>query len=360
MSVGEGFETNSGTHKDSILVEFFSAYCAPALRCFFASLCTFMVILLGIFVNFLQAPLMLTSLYDHALFYHLNSFFAYSIWRCLQLIFEKISRPRLEFTAGSEQLIEDVRSSKKVGWKYYWDNYFSRTPSHPSAIVISNHCNASDWYMIHAIACRLGCLGYLRYVMKDSIKFVPIFGWGMKMMNMVFLKRNWFADMETIQKTFQLFSEPASRCLPVWIVSFPEGSRITQEKKLESQAFCKANNKKTLNHVLYPRIKGFVATIQGIRHTSNVQYVYDFTLAFYDSKNGFGAAPSLVDINILGDVSQSQIMVDVKRFALKDLPTTDEGLSLWLQDLFYQKDEYLESFKNKWALEHAQPSTKED
>ena len=318
-----------------------------------ATFATLIVILLGIIVNLIQVPLLLTSLYDRALYYHINSLIAYIIWESLQLIYEKLSGATVKFTPETLKWLqqESMATSKYCQWSCYLKNYFNNQDSHASAIVISNHCAASDWYMIHAVANRLGCLGYLRYVMKDSIKYIPIFGFGMKMMNMVFLKRNWFADMSTIRKTFEVFAEKDSRCLPVWVVSFPEGSRITPEKRLESQTFCKENHKKVLNHVLYPRIKGFVATVQGIRQSTNIKYVYDFTLAFYDSLKGFGAAPSLFDINILGNAQTNRVMIDVKRFLLVDLPESDEDLSLWLQNLFYEKDLFLEALKTKWESE---------
>lgn len=44
-------------------------------------------------------------------------------------------------------------------------------------------------------------------------------------------------------------------------------------------------------HLLYPRTKGFVATVQRIRHAPHVKAVYDLTIA-YQHNGKFFEAPT--------------------------------------------------------------------
>ncbi|GIX84187.1 1-acyl-sn-glycerol-3-phosphate acyltransferase epsilon [Caerostris extrusa] len=76
-------------------------------------------------------------------------------------------------------------------------------------IYISNHQSTVDWVIVHMIADRQGSIGHVRYVMKDSLQLVPLYG---------------FYFYET------------------WMVIFPEGTRFNPEASEmieKSQSFAK-------------------------------------------------------------------------------------------------------------------------
>lgn len=237
--------------------------------------------------------------------------------------------------------------------QYFWEKNkkakitFSgdRPPANESALIISNHTSWADFYPIHAVAIRRGMLHRCRYFAKDSLKWLPFFGWAMILTGMIMVKRNWTQDSGKINAAFATLRKEKR---PVWLVSYLEGTRITAKKLAESKKFAESRNKPVLNNVLYPRTKGFVASVQGLRG-SHVKHVYDFTLA-YEGKEGFQAPPDLIKIYATPKISPPyKYHVHVRRFAIEDLPSDDAGLHKWVEKLFVEKDEILQGLKDKWT-----------
>ena len=104
-------------------------------------------------------------------------------------------------------------------------------------------------------------------------------------------------------------------------------------------------------HLLYPRSKGFVSTVQHLRQAEHVKAVYDMTIA-YQRGAEFMAAPDMLDSLILGKLSQRhkyRFHVHVRRFELRDLPETDLELAKWLEQRWLEKGEWLAEQKERWA-----------
>jgi 1-acyl-sn-glycerol-3-phosphate acyltransferase len=108
---------------------------------------------------------------------------------------------------------------------------------------------------------RAGMLGRCRYFAKKALVYqIPIFGWSLWAVGMILVSRNWTSDQALIKDAFERVKENKHDC---WIVLYPEGTRFTPRKTLESQAFARKHGKAELSRVLLPRTKGFVSTVQG-------------------------------------------------------------------------------------------------
>lgn len=123
--------------------------------------------------------------------------------------------------------------------------------------------------------------------------------------------------------------------------SFLEGSRSNKKKILESQAFAQKNNLPVLKHVMLPRTRGFLNTVNSLYNKENpyVEYVYDVTIGY--GKQGI---PTLLQIFTNPDILKDRTFhVHIKRFKLADLPMGDEkALSQWVVERFVEKDNILE------------------
>jgi lysophosphatidic acid acyltransferase/lysophosphatidylinositol acyltransferase len=75
-----------------------------------------------------------------------------------------------------------------------------------------------------------------KYFAKDSLKWLPAFGWGMWMLGFIFIKRSWTDDKDTIEQTFSRIRDLK---IPVWLVSFLEGTRIRPHKLVEVGYFAR-------------------------------------------------------------------------------------------------------------------------
>lgn len=197
-------------------------------------------------------------------------------------------------------------------------------PPRENAIVYANHQEMSDIIVLIGLAMEKGRVADLKWMVKDIIKYVPGIGWGMLFLDCLFLKRNWADDEANIKAAFMRFIRNQ---IPLWMVSFPEGTRATEAKIKSSQDYARSAGVEPMQHVLLPRSKGFAATVLGLRDF--VQSVYSVTIMYE------GSPPKLTQM-IRGDVER--VHVHVKRFPIAEMPMGERDLGAWLLADFYRKD----------------------
>ncbi len=203
-------------------------------------------------------------------------------------------------------------------------------PMRENALVTANHQQMPDIPAIMKFARTKGRLGDLKFFVKKQLKWVPGMGWGMQFLDCLYIDRDWMADRETIRKTF---SRIVDGNVPIYLVSFVEGTRLTLPKLAAAQDYARAHDVRPPVHTLVPRTKGFVASVEGLR--SHIDAVYDLTIG-YDN-----AVPSLWQF-MKGLVRR--IHVHVRRFPVADLPHPADDLRQWLLDRWHEKDDLLEHF----------------
>eukprot|EP01104_Vermistella_antarctica_P004476 TRINITY_DN1491_c0_g2_i1.p1 TRINITY_DN1491_c0_g2~~TRINITY_DN1491_c0_g2_i1.p1 ORF type:complete len:354 (-),score=57.57 TRINITY_DN1491_c0_g2_i1:57-1118(-) len=208
-----------------------------------------------------------------------------------------------------------------------------RLPPRENAIVICNHIYWLDWLNCFSLASRTHRLGACKFFAKDIIKYIPGLGWGLYLLDSVFLSRNWGDDREAIMETFKKLRDHK---MPVWMIFYPEGTRRTKEKLEASQRFAESRGLRRLNHVLMPRTKGFAATVMGLRDGA-VDALYDFTLGYQDN-----SPPDLIE-SMCGQTSKD-VFIHVRRWAITDLPTSKEGLADFIIKVFQEKDDLMAHF----------------
>lgn len=271
-------------------------------------------------INMIQILTMPLSLFSRRLVVRINGALAFYSWAAWQYVLEELSEVKPVFSG---------------------DNI----PEGESAIVISNHASFTDFMLLHALALRKNMLANCKYFAKDSLKWLPGFGWGIWMMGHILLKRDWQKDQQSILETF---ADIKNTKLPIWLVSFVEGSRITTKKLKSSQEFAKSRNLPVLEHVLLPRVKGFIATVNSLRD-SQITHVYEVTLGYSNKDNGDGSSVNAHPLTLLDVFLKNhhgrRLFVHVRRYALKDLPKDEEGLTQWCYDRYKEKDDLLKNLK---------------
>lgn len=178
------------------------------------------------------------------------------------------------------------------------------------------------------------------------MKYIPILGWMLILVDMVMVTRNWMRDQAELKRVFGPLRELK---LPIWLVTYCEGTRFTQKKCAESQQFCRARGKKQLDHVLYPRHKGFFTTLSQFRD-SHVKHVYDMTLVYRHETGKMQRAPTPVETHSYGDLSlHYKFHLHVRRFAIADIPQDEDSVTEWLETRWQEKDRVLESMAREWT-----------
>jgi len=214
-------------------------------------------------------------------------------------------------------------------------------PMRENAIVVANHQQMPDITFMMILARRKDRLGDMKWLVKDPIKYVPGVGWGMTFLDCVFVKRDWMADKDSIRRTFARLTD---RQVPVWLLSFPEGTRLTPEKLRRSRAYAAVEGLTPPDHVLVPRTKGFVATVRGLG--DHVASVYDVTIGYEQG------VPTLWQY-VKGYARRAHL--HVRRYPITELSADDAELGRWLQLRFQEKDRLLARFYREGAF----PPTRE-
>lgn len=203
-------------------------------------------------------------------------------------------------------------------------------PRSENALVIVNHQTMTDVQALFLLARKAGRLGDLKWFVKDSIKYAPGFGWGLTFLDNLFVKRNWTADRAHIDR---VFSRVVSANVPLWLISFSEGTRLTAENLARARRYAAEHGLAVPTHVLLPRVQGFVASIAGLQ--GHICAVYDVTIGYV------GGLPTLWQ---WAKGEMREVHLHVRRYALAELPAAPEALAAWLRDRFEEKDARLDRF----------------
>jgi 1-acyl-sn-glycerol-3-phosphate acyltransferase len=185
-------------------------------------------------------------------------------------------------------------------------------PVGENAVVVSNHQSMADIMVLLFVAHRCQRLPDLKFFVKDMMRYIPGPGWGMLFIDCIFVKRNWNRDRAGIEA---LFSKFMAEQIPIFLVSFLDGTRLKPKKLKRAQEFARERGLYVPQH-------------------SHLDAVYDLTLA-YERK----PVPSLVDCFA---VRVQIIDIHVQRIPMDELPIGDEAaLEAWVQASYRAKDERL-------------------
>jgi lysophosphatidic acid acyltransferase/lysophosphatidylinositol acyltransferase len=74
------------------------------------------------------------------------------------------------------------------------------------ALVVCNHRSGIDWLLGWVFSTRFKRLGHTKAMVKKSLKYVPVLGWGWYFCEYVFLSRDWAKDAKTLSRTYEVAS----------------------------------------------------------------------------------------------------------------------------------------------------------
>jgi 1-acyl-sn-glycerol-3-phosphate acyltransferase len=218
----------------------------------------------------------------------------------------------------------------QAAWKIDVQITGDTLPHGENVLVVANHQSMTDITTLFRLARQKGRLGDLKWLVKDLLKYVPGVGWGLFFLDSIFLKRDWKTDRAYLEKTLAKYSREK---IPIWTISFVEGTRVRPHKIEAGQAYARENNLPVLDHLLLPRTKGFTAIVHGLR--AHLDAVYDTTIG-YES-----GIPSLWQW-AKGYVHR--VHVHVVRHPMDSLPEDETALVEWLRARYVEKDQRLARF----------------
>lgn len=205
------------------------------------------------------------------------------------------------------------------------------------ALILANHQQMVDIPILAALAARSSRAGDLKWVVKKSFKYVPGLGWGMLLLDNLFVERNWSKDRFLVEKVFEKF---VREDIPFWIVIFPEGTRISEAKLERSKRIARRQGIAPNEHVMFPLTKGVNATLDGLGETLDA--VYDVTIGYSEG------IPSLWQY-LCGTVPPTH--VHLSRIPADEVPSEESERVAWIHELFADKDARLSFFYERGCFE---------
>jgi len=216
-----------------------------------------------------------------------------------------------------------------------------------NSLILLNHRTRVDWNFFWAALLHGTSppAHNAKLVLKDEVKEIPGVGWAMQMSRFLYISRKWEKDEGRLGKLVEYLGR---HCKGYQIVLFPEGTNWTPETVKKSRAFEEANNLKSLNWVLQPRTTGFTSLVQQMREHGGLHSVYDVTIAYPDQ------VPEKEKDLVEGKLPK-QVHFHIKRHSAQSLPTTFIGLEKWLQELWREKDVFLQNFYKEGVRTSSRP-----
>lgn len=126
--------------------------------------------------------------------------------------------------------------------------------------------------------------GHIYIILKESLKYIPLMGWGMMFYSFIFMSRKMATDQPRLAYRLNKFNQrkvdPNGRIYldPMWLLLFPEGTNLSANGRRKSAAWAAKNDLKDPEHVMLPRSTGMFFCLNELKST--VDYVYDCTVAY--------------------------------------------------------------------------------
>ena len=208
-------------------------------------------------------------------------------------------------------------------------------------VLISNHQIYTDWLYLWWIAYTNGMHGRLYIVLKESLRRIPVIGWGMQFSQFIFMKRNWEQDKPNMAKHLQKLNKSSS---PMWLLLFPEGTNLAPSTRKKSKKWAAKNGIADMQHQLLPRSTGLRFCLQELRET--VDYLYDCTIGYEGVPRGQYAQDIFtLKASYLEGRPPNSVSMYWRRFKISSIPVDDpDAFDSWLRAHWTAKDRLLEGF----------------
>ncbi|KAJ1958419.1 hypothetical protein GGI12_004740 [Dipsacomyces acuminosporus] len=241
---------------------------------------------------------------------------------------------------GSNQAAGSIREAGGSNW------FVPATED--GCMMISNHQTYFDWILIWFVSYFEQCDGFMKIILKNDFKHVPVFGWGMQFIDFIFLKRKWADDQRTFTDHMRRIVEHDD---PAWLLIFPEGTVICKKRTELSNKYAEKVGLRKPENTLLPRVLGSHFCLSRLR--SKVPYVYDLTVGYEGLKKGDIPEDEYGLVSMYGKaVYPREVHIHVKRYAVADIPEDEEGFTKWMNEVFVEKDKRMEAFYKLGRFPH--------
>jgi 1-acyl-sn-glycerol-3-phosphate acyltransferase len=208
-------------------------------------------------------------------------------------------------------------------------------------VLMANHQLYTDWLYLWWIAYTNKMHGRIYIILKESLKQLPIFGWGAQFYNFIFLSRKWETDQYRFKNALGHLKNPKD---PMWLLIFPEGTNLSAVTREKSKSWAEKSGIPDMKHQLLPRKTGLQFCLKELKQTTN--WLYDCTIAYEGVPKGmYGQDIFTLRSSFFEGRPPKSVNMFWRRFKISEIPLDNDGaFERWLNNRWREKDYILEYF----------------
>jgi 1-acyl-sn-glycerol-3-phosphate acyltransferase len=239
------------------------------------------------------------------------------------------------------------------------------------SVLIANHQVYADWWYAWCLTYFMDTHRDVCIVLKKSLKWVPIIGWGMQFFIFIFLARSWASDRIYLAKQLALLGQRAQiHDTPLTFILYPEGTLVSPDTRPISKKYADKLGISDMTHTLLPRSTGLHYSLRALSSCVPSLQLLDITVAYPGvPPMGYGQSYYTLRSIFFDGIPPPAVHMHIRRFDVAaDVPIgniprsisgTPLGLSrgevdvpederqtfdVWLRDRWAEKDQLMQRF----------------
>jgi 1-acyl-sn-glycerol-3-phosphate acyltransferase len=216
-------------------------------------------------------------------------------------------------------------------------------PTRNCFVVMSNHQLYLDWLYMWSFVSHIGLAGNIRFMLKRDLMFFPVIGLGMKLMDFIFVSRNWEKDKIKLPRRVKRL---VHKDFPLAMCIFPEGTTLSREtfNTMMAHASEKGLSPEQIpSHCLIPRVNGMHCVLNGLNE--DCDGVLDVT-CYFEGADFSKEDPEItygIRKLLFSGIAPAKIHMHVKLYRMSEIPYSDRNeLSDWMKKRFMEKSARVE------------------
>ncbi|KAI0274899.1 acyltransferase-domain-containing protein [Gloeopeniophorella convolvens] len=250
------------------------------------------------------------------------------------------------------------------------------------SVLIANHQVYADWWYAWSLTYFMDTHRDVFIVLKKSLKWMPIIGWGMQFFNFIFLARSWASDRLYLVKQLAWLGKRAEdRDIPLTFILYPEGTLVSHDTRPISKKYADKLGIPDMTHTLLPRSTGLHYSLRALSPRLPDLQLIDITMAYPGiPPMGYGQSYYTLRSIFFDRVPPPAVHMHVRRFDVaKDVPIGDtsrtnphalpsgrgsaleadvpeserDAFDVWLRARWVEKDAFMQRFHDTGSFEPA-------